>query len=110
MLQFTFAGFEIQHIASSGTMLTITARACSSMGICPTCGEAPNHVHSYYTRTPQDLPISAQRVELMVRGRRFRCPNSQGRRETVAERLLELPGSARRTSRLGIILESMAVV
>jgi hypothetical protein len=27
MFQFTFAGFEVQHIASSETMLTITARA-----------------------------------------------------------------------------------
>ena len=110
MLQFTFAGFEIQHIASSGTMLTITARACSSMGICPTCGEATNHVHSYYTRTPQDLPISGQRVQLMVRVRRFRCPNSQCPRKTFAERLPELPVSSRQTSRLGTILESIAVV
>ena len=110
MLQFTFAGFEIQHIASSETMLTITARARSSTGICPTCGEATSHVHSYYTRTPQDLPISGQRVQLMVRVRRFRCPNPQCPRKTFAERLLELPVSSRQTSRLGTILESIAVV
>jgi transposase len=110
MLQFTFAGFEIQHIASSETMLTITARARSAMGICPTCAEATSHVHSYYTRTPQDLPISGQRVQLMARVRRFRCPNQECPRKTFAERLPELPVSSRQTSRLGTILESIAVV
>src|SRR2546430_4875819 len=110
MFQFTFAGFEIQQIASSATMLTIPARARSAMGICPTWGEATSHVHSSYTRPPQDLPMSGQRVQLMVRVRRFRCPNQECPRKTFAERLPELPVSSRQTSRLGTILESIAVV
>jgi transposase len=110
MLQFTFAGFEIQHIASSETMLTITACALTKTGACPSCGEKTSHVHSYYQRHPQDLPISGLQVQLILRVRRFRCLNSQCARQTFAERLPELPVSARQTSRLGTILESIAVV
>jgi transposase len=42
--------------------------------------------------------------------RRFRCLNPQCSRQTFAERLPNLPVSARQTSRLGTILESIAVV
>ena len=67
MLPFTFAGFEIQHIASSQTQLTITARALTPASICPSCHQVSTHIHSYYTRSPQDLPISGQRVQLVLR-------------------------------------------
>ena len=110
MLQFTFAGFEIQHIASSENLLTITARAFTPMSACPSCHRVSNHVHSYYTRSPQDLPISGRRVQLVLRVRRFRCSNPQCPRQTFAERLPHVPVSARQTSRLGAILESIAVV
>ncbi|WP_201388515.1 transposase family protein [Ktedonobacter sp. SOSP1-52] len=39
-------------------MLLITACAHTAEGICPCCGETTSHIHSYYTRTPQDLPVS----------------------------------------------------
>jgi len=110
MLPFTFAGFEIQHIASSQTQLTITARALMPASICPSCHQVSTHIHSYDTRSPQDLPISGQRVQLVLRVRRFRCLNAQCPRKTFAERLPELPVSARQTSRLGTILECIAVV
>jgi transposase len=110
MLQFTFAGFEIQHIASGENLLTITARALTPTSACPSCDQASNHVHSYYTRSPQDLPISGRRVQLVLRVRRFRCPNPHCSRQTFAERLPHVPVSARQTSRLGAILESIAVV
>lgn len=110
MLQFTFAGFEIQHITKVETILTITACTLTKTGVCPSCGEETSHVHSYYWRHPQDLPISGLQVQLILRVRRFRCLHSQCARRTFAERLPELPVSARQTSRLGIILESIAVV
>ena len=87
MLPFTFAGFAIQHLASSENLLTITARALSPRSACPSCYQVSSHVHSYYTRSPQDLPISGQRVHLVLRVRRFRCPNPQCSRQTFAERL-----------------------
>jgi transposase len=56
------------------------------------------------------LPVSSRSVQLVLRVRRFRCPNLQCSRQTFAERLPNLPVSARQTSRLGAILESLAVV
>lgn len=110
MLPFTLAGFEIQHIARSETQVTITARALTPTSMCPSCHQLSTHIHSYYTRSPQDLPISGQRVQLVLWVRRFRCLNAQCPRQTFAERLPELPVSARQTSRLCTILESIAVV
>lgn len=110
MLQFTFADFEIQHMERSENLLTITARALTPTSACPSCSQASTSVHSYYTRSPQDLPISGQRVQLVLRVRRFRCPNPQCARQTFAERLPQVPVSARQTSRLAAIVESIAVV
>lgn len=110
MLQFTFAGFDIQHITSSETQVTITACALTLTSACPSCSQVSNHVHSYYTRSPQDLPISGRRVQLVLHVRRFRCPNPQCQKQTFAERLPNVPVSARQTSRLGTILESIAIV
>ena len=110
MLPFTFAGFEIQQIASSETQVTITACTLTPTSVCPSCSHASIHVHSYYTRSPQDLPISGRRVQLVLRVRRFRCPNPQCQKQTFAERLPNVPVSARQTSRLGTILESLAIV
>lgn len=95
MLPFTFAGFEIQHIASDASRLSITACALTPTSACPSCSLASTHVHSDYTRSPQDLPISGRSVRLVLRVRRFRCPH---------------PQCCRQTSRLGTILESIAVV
>lgn len=110
MLPFTFAGFEIQHIASSENMVTITACALTPTSACPSCSQASTHIHSYYTRSPQDLPISGRRVQLVLRVRRFRCLNPQCARQTFAERLPQVPVSARQTSRLAAIWESLAIV
>lgn len=110
MLPFTLAGFEIQHIASQEALLMITAQSVSLTGVCPACGEASTHIHSSYSRSPHDLPVSGQQVRLVLRVRRFRCLNPNSQRQTFAERLPELPRSARQTRRSGRILESLAVV
>src|SRR5262252_7253436 len=91
MLPFTFADFEIQHIVSSENRLSITARAFTPTSACPSCDHVSTHVHSYYCRSAQDLPISGRSVQLVLRVRRFRCPNPQCSRQTFAERLPELP-------------------
>ncbi|MBO0794805.1 MAG: transposase family protein [Ktedonobacteraceae bacterium] len=103
MLQFPFAGFEVQHVIQDETILTITACATTETGVCPSCGKESSHIHSYYQRHPQDLPISGLRVQLIVQVRRFRCKNLDCSRQTFAERLPELPLSARQTRRLGAI-------
>jgi transposase len=110
MLSCTFTGFEVQHVVSSENGLTITARARAARSACPSCQPVSTHVHRYYPRSPQDLPSSGQPVQHLLRVRRFRCRNPACPRHTFAERLPELPASARQTARLGTILDTLAVV
>jgi hypothetical protein len=80
---FTFPGFEIQQIVQGETILTIIAHATSTTAVCPTCQQVSNYVHSYYIRSPQDLPVSGRRVRLVLQVRRFRCQNQQCPRQTI---------------------------
>lgn len=88
----------------------ITACATSPAEVCPSCQQVSHRVHSYYTRSPQDLPISGRLVQLILPVRRFRCQNRQCQRRTFAERLTAVPVSARQTTRLGTMLDAIAVV
>lgn len=90
--------------------MTIVARASSLEAVCPTCKQHSQRVHSYYTRAPADLPASGQRVCLVLHVRRFRCPNRQCPQQTFVERVPEVvPVQARRTTRLGTLLDLMAI-
>lgn len=109
-LPFSLAGFEIQQVSWSETHLTITACATNPTAICPSCQYVSRHIHSYYTRSPQDLPISGHLVQLLLRVRRFRCQNRLCPQRTFAERLAAVPVSARQTTRLGTILDAVSVV
>ncbi len=109
-LPFSLPGFELQQVSCGEATLTITARAISPEAVCPSCQRISHRVHSYYSRSPADLPVSGQRVQLVLHVRRFRCQNRQCQRHTFAERLPDLPVSARQTARLATILESIAVV
>lgn len=110
-LLFPLAGFEVQHIAADDTTFTITAQALKPAASCPCCQQMSRRVYSYYTRSPHDLPISGQRVRLILRVRRFRCPNPQCSQQTFVERIPEVvPVQGRRTTRLGIILDGLASV
>ena len=44
---------------------------------CPACQMESFTVHSFYTKTIQDLPISRKSVFLVVRARRFTCKNKE---------------------------------
>lgn len=110
MLPFSLPSFVIQQITTLGTIVTITACATRPTAICPSCQHVSYRVHSYYTRSPQDLPISGHIVQLVLRVRRFRCMNQDCQRRTFAERLPDLPVSARQTTRLGTLLDCIAVV
>ncbi len=109
-LPFSLPDFEIEQVWCGEASLTITARATKPTAICPSCQQVSHRIHSYYRRSPQDLPISGQTVHLLLQVRRFRCQNRQCPRRTFAERLPEvLPAHARRTARLEAILDLVAV-
>jgi transposase len=101
MLPFSLPGFEIHQVGSVLARLSITATANSKTSMCPACQHVSHRVHSYYVRSPQDLPVSGQPVQLILRVRRFRCQNRSCLQQTFVERLPEVvPFYARRTKRL----------
>lgn len=109
-LPFSLPGFAIQQLTTLRTILTITACATRPTAVCPSCQHVSRRVHSYYTRSPQDLPVSGHIVQLVLRVRRFRCLNPNCQRQTFAERLPDLPVWARQTARLGTLLDCIAIV
>jgi transposase len=111
LLPFSLPGFELQQVSCGETILTITARAISPEAVCPSCQRVSHRVHSYYIRSLQDLPVSGQSVQLVLHVRRFRCQNQQCQRQTFVERVpAVVPVQARRTTRLGTILDLVAIV
>ncbi len=95
MLSFSLSGFEIQQVHRVENTLIITARALSPTAMCPRCQQISHRVHSYYTRSPRDLPVSGQAVYLVLPVRRFRCQNRYCQQQTFVERLPEVVGFVR---------------
>ncbi len=110
MFPFLLPGFELQEIAITETEITVTACATSTTAVCPACQQTSSRIHSLYTRTPTDLPISGQAVRLSLRVRRFRCQNQTCHKRTFVEPLPEVVArSARQTKRLRATLKLFAV-
>jgi transposase len=104
-IPFSLPGFEVTEVISTQERLIICATSQSVQAECPACHEGSQRVHSYYQRSPRDLPVSGQAVQLQLRVRRFRCLNTHCLQKTFAERLPELVvPTARRTIRLTVLL------
>src|SRR5690242_17854113 len=101
-------GFCVEQISRTESRIVITARATFPTACCPDCEQPSSRVHSYYTRSPKDLPSSGRCVVLILRVRHFRCANALCPRKTFAEPLptLLLP-HAQRTSRLRESLQAL---
>src|SRR5260370_20109620 len=111
MLPFSLPGFEIQEVSVVETRLCISASSTSPTAACPTCHQVSKRLHSYYLRSPVDLPVSGQTVQLRLRVRRFRCQNQQCVQKTFAERFPDtLAVHAQRTHRLTTTLTLFALV
>lgn len=80
-------GFAVTQFDDHTTPLTITAIATAAAAPCPQCAVSSAAVHSYYWRTPRDLPIFEAAVHLRLRVRRFRCGNSGCATRTFSEPL-----------------------
>ncbi len=110
MLPFSFPGFEIQEVGVEGPQLCISARSTSPAAACPACHQVSNRLHSYYLRSPADLPVNGQTVRLKLRVRRFRCQNQQCAQQTFTASFPEtLAAHAQRTQRLTAILTLFAL-
>jgi len=109
-IPFPLPGFEIQQVTRAESTLTIVAVSTSETAICPSCGKTSKRLHSYYIRSPHDLPSSGLSVHLQLSVRRFRCQNDDCPRQTFVERLPELVAvSAQRTVRLTRLLHAFSL-
>ncbi|MCI0398131.1 MAG: ISL3 family transposase [Chloroflexi bacterium] len=94
-------GCKIEEMVINGHWLTIHAHTTSATAACPACAQLSNSVHTYYTRSVQDVPIGERAVRLRLRVRRFRCLNRSCSKRTFAERLPTLlEPYAQKTTRL----------
>src|SRR5258707_9667424 len=109
VIPFELPGFEIESVEEYKDAITITARSTKLSAPCPDCGQLSQRVHSYYIRTPNDLPCSGRPVRLKLQVRRFRCLQANCRRKTFVERLPQVVAlHAQRTQRLTISLRGLA--
>src|SRR6266702_2327532 len=104
-------GFCVEQITRTDNSIVMVARVTSPTARCPACQQPSSRVHSYYTRSPMDLPSSGRPVSLVLHVRHFRCANALCSRKTFAEPLpnLLLP-HAQRTSRLRESLRALGEV
>jgi hypothetical protein len=94
-------GFSVERIERDEKAIHIIAHATPSQACYPDCQQASSRVHSYYTRSPMDLPSSEQPISLVLLVRHFRCSNGACSRKTFAEPFPHfLSPYTQRTSRL----------
>jgi transposase len=100
-LPFQLPNFTITQVIDGETTVIVYASAQQATASCPHCQHPSQSIHSYYSRSPQDLPISGKTVRLVLHVRRFRCQNSACPQRTFAERCSEIVAPhAQRTKRL----------
>ena len=108
-LPFELPGFIVTHVEAAEKTVIIGATAQQPTATCPHCQHPSQSIHSYYQRSPQDLPVSGKTVRLVLRVRRFRCQNPTCSQRTFAERRPEVLAShAQRTERLTSVLVHFA--
>jgi transposase len=96
-----FPGCEVDAMEMDSPTIIIKAHTRGTSAVCPYCSQRSQRVHSYYTRTIHDLPVSEQVVCLKLCVRRFRCLNPHCIKRTFTERLPTLVAPyAQRTTRL----------
>ncbi len=100
------AGFTVDAVSHDENGMVIVVHASIRVGTCPSCGAVSQRVHSRYRRQVADLPLSGQRVRMIVVARRFRCDAVRCGTQIFTERFANdvLTRFSRRTARLeGIV-------
>ncbi len=67
---------------------------------CSDCNTPSERIHSRYTRSFQDLPISGKKTVLILNNRKFFCDNEDCNRKTFAEKFDFIEPKAKKTKRL----------
>lgn len=93
----------------NGESIKIIVHIDNSTAICPYCKEKSHHLHSYYQRTVQDLPICGLPVELLVHSKKHYCHNPDCNCGIFCDRLGGWIGRyARKTKKLKSSMLTMA--
>jgi transposase len=93
------ASLVVRRIVADGAVVLLEAEGAAPGVRCPSCGTVTERRHDHYKRRPLDLPWRGAVVRLVVRVRRFVCPNPACARRTFAEDLGA--GVLRRARRTG---------
>ena len=108
-LPFVLPGFEVDEVQERDGLIEIMTHSITTEAPCPACGQRSRRIHSYYQRSPADLPISSWRVRLHLTVKRFRCRVATCPKATFAEALPDLIArNAQRTDRLTMGLGAVA--
>jgi len=100
-LPFQLPGFVVTQVTDDEAGVIVYASAQQVSASCPHCQHLAHSIHSFYSRSPQDLPISGRTVRLVLRVRRFRCQNLVCPQQTFVERCPAVVAPhAQRTKRL----------
>lgn len=78
---------RLEKIVQLDSSLILVVSATRALAECPRCHHPSTRVHSYYTRSPADLPWHGVAIKLELRTRRFRCRNSLCTKRVFCERL-----------------------
>jgi len=110
-LPFGLPGFEVDRVEEHNEMIEIEAHSITEKAECSGCQQGSQSIHSYYSRSPFDLPVSGYRTCLKLTVRRFRCKTPGCTKVTFTERFPELLApNAQRTERLTTALGAVAFV
>ena len=103
-------GLHIERVTASVYELLVQIISSSPKACCPLCGVQAGRIHSRCTRQVADLPCVGRHVTLLLRVRKFFCPNPACPRTIFAEQFPELvPSYARLTTRLREALVSLGL-
>lgn len=56
LLSLLLSNFQVMQTAFDQEEVTISTRRIPAPALCPNCHHLSTRLHSYYTRTPDDLP------------------------------------------------------
>ena len=73
-------------IYSEPGILYIDTSACQTCSICPVCNKRSSKIHSRYSRTLLDLPISGHLSKIKLKARKYFCDNVECPRKVFTER------------------------
>jgi transposase len=111
MIPFLLPGCTVTNTRHVGETLVVEAMTTAATAWCPRCHQPATRLHSHYRRAPRDLPVSAQRILLLLTVRQFFCDQPLCAQQTFAETISDLlPRNAQRTTRLTCALQHLGWV